>query len=382
MMHRADAEAATTRSPATTAATDPITDPWERWGWLFGAIWLFFFGFPLAYTWTSDRGLPFKLGVTAIIAAFMVIYVVTLRRATANIGCGEYDRARRQGWTGLVVLVAVVVALATLIGPNALTGMPFIVGLPVFFLPWRWVWGTSLTLLLGGILLSVLIWGWVPVVMFGGISVLVLGISMASRHMEDRQESNRAVVSQLELTEERERVARDVHDVLGHSLTVVTMKTELARRLIDSDPERAKAELAEVQDLSRAALAEIRATVAGLRVARLADEVESARVALAGAGIEADLPEDVAVVDPRHRITVAWVLREAVTNVVRHSRAQVCRVRLGSDGLVVEDDGRGTGGRGEGNGIRGLRERVAQAGGEILIGPGSTGRGTRLEVRL
>ena len=91
---------------------------------------------------------------------------------------------------------------------------------------------------------------------------------------------------ELALVAERERVARDVHDVLGHSLTVVTVKAELAERLVDLDPERAKAELAEIQTLSRQALAEIRATVGGLRAARLGDELASARTALAGAGIE------------------------------------------------------------------------------------------------
>lgn len=366
----------------TTEPVDQIADPWARWGWLFGGVWLFFFGFPLYFTWVSERGPTFKLGVTALIAAFMLVYIVTLRRATAEIVSAHYSSARHQGWIGLGVLLLIVVALGTLIGPNALTGMPFMVGLPVFFLSWRWVWGTSLSLLFGGVAISWILWGWVPSIMLWGISVVVLGVSVAARAMEERQESNRAVISHLELSEERERVARDVHDVLGHSLTVVTMKTELARRLIDVDPERAKAELAEVQDLSRTALAEIRATVAGLRVARLSDEVESARIALAGAGIEAKLPTDVSVVDPRHRITAAWVLREAVTNVVRHSSAQVCRVRLASDGLIVEDDGRGTGDNGEGNGIRGVRERVAQAGGEVEIGPGQDGRGTRLEVRL
>src|SRR5690606_543184 len=126
--------------------------------------------------------------------------------------------------------------------------------------------------------------------------------------------------------EERERVARDVHDVLGHSLTVVSVKAELAERLVDVDPARARAELVEIQSLTREALAEIRATVSGLRVARLGDELVAARTALTGAGIEADLPENPDVVDPRHRIVVAWVLREAVTNVVRHSGATRCTV--------------------------------------------------------
>jgi two-component system sensor histidine kinase DesK len=140
--------------------------------------------------------------------------------------------------------------------------------------------------------------------------------------------------------------------------------------------------VAQVRSIARQALAEIRATVAGLRVARLADELTHADEALRGAGIAADLPDDPDVVDPRHRITMAWALREAVTNVVRHSNATTCTVRWTSDSLLVSDDGRGTGSKNAGNGITGLRERVAHAGGDVTLGPGSDGVGTQLEVRL
>ncbi len=198
----------------------------------------------------------------------------------------------------------------------------------------------------------------------------------------DRGEDYERMSRDLAIVEERERVARDVHDVLGHSLTVVTVKAELAERLVDLDPERAKAELAEIQALSRQALAEIRATVGGLRVARLGDELASARTALAGAGIEAHVPDDPSAVDPRHRTVLAWVLREATTNVVRHSDADACWVELATNRLTVRDDGRGLGGRPEGNGIRGLRERVEAAGGRLSLETGPEGHGTVLEVTL
>lgn len=358
------------------------SDPWTRWGWMMGAIWLFFWGFPLAGTWTADRSLGFKLLATALIVAFMVVYICTVRRAIFLVAERSYEEASKAGLAGLGVLVLIVLALAFLIDANAMTGLPFVVSMGVFFLPWRLVWTVSLSLLGIGIVASSLAWGIFPSSVLWGISVIVLGMSALSRFTEERSAARIEAEGRQALSDERDRVARDVHDVLGHSLTVVSMKAELAKRLVDVDPERAKVELTEVQDLARTALAEIRATVGGLRITRLADEVESARVALAGAGIEADLPQDVSVVDPRHRITVAWVLREAVTNVVRHSRAARCTVRLASDGLSVTDDGRGIAPGREGNGIRGLRERVGQANGELTIGPGPDGRGTRLEVRL
>ena len=263
-----DNEPASTRhppsagDPARITAAPPghhptIVDPWATWGWLFGGVWLLFFIFPLFFIWTGAIRTPSRLLATALIVAFMVLYSVTLRRCISAVSTSDFSHTQRIGWAGLVLLVGLAVVLGILIGPNSMTAWPFIVGLPVFFLPWRWIWATSLTLLIGVIVGSSAAWGWWPPAMFWGFSVLVLGISVVSRYMDERQESNRETMSRLELTEERERVARDVHDVLGHSLTVVTIKTELARRLVDVDPERAKTELAEVQDLARSALAEI-----------------------------------------------------------------------------------------------------------------------------
>ena len=356
------------------------TDAWGRWGWLFGAIWLVFFAFPVTYIWTTDGSLAWRVTSTVVVVAFMAAYVVTVRLSTHLVAAGEYARAARGGMVGLAAMVATAIVLAVLIGPNSLTALPFIVAVPVFFLPWRAMWTTSLTLFALGVVTSTVAWGLPRSVMLWGIALLVLATSVLSRHLEERQESAHEVEGQLALTEERERVARDVHDVLGHSLTVVTVKTELAQRLIDVDPAAAKQELAEVQDLSRQALAEIRATVGGLRVARLADELEAARVALAGAGIQMEVCGAVTDVDPRHRITLAWVLREAVTNVVRHSGASRCTVELGESSLRVLDDGVG-GALVEGNGLCGAGERVRQAGGQLTVGPRRDAAGTALEVR-
>ena len=190
----------------------------------------------------------------------------------------------------------------------------------------------------------------------------------AGRMMSDQGADHARIRDELTITAERDRVARDVHDVLGHSLTVVSVKAELAQRLIDLDPDRARTELAEIQTLTRQALAEIRSTVGGLRAAGLDDEMAAATVALQAAGIEAHLPADSTALDPRRRTVAAWVLREAVTNVVRHSGAQHCTVTLDNSRLVVTDDGRGVDALLIGNGLRGLRERVDDSGGELRVG--------------
>lgn len=179
----------------------------------------------------------------------------------------------------------------------------------------------------------------------------------------------------MAVTEERERIARDLHDVLGHSLTTITVKTALARRLLESgDAERAAVEVADVERLGRQALADVRSTVAANRVASLAHEVAGAREALRAAGIEADLPVAVDDVPEERQQVFAYVLREGVTNVIRHSGAGRCVVRVRPEAIEVVDDGVGApAGTPAGNGRSGLAERVAAVGGWLESGPRDEG---------
>ncbi len=188
--------------------------------------------------------------------------------------------------------------------------------------------------------------------------------------------------ARLAVEEERNRFARDLHDILGHSLTVITVKSELAQRLLDSDVERARAELVDLERLSRDALADVRRAVGGYRELSLSGELVRAREALDSAGIAAELPNSTDEVPGPLQELFAWTLREGVTNVIRHSRASSCLVSLQARAIVVEDDGRGPGdSAGAGHGLLGLRERAAAVGAVVLTGSVAP-RGFRLEVRL
>lgn len=187
---------------------------------------------------------------------------------------------------------------------------------------------------------------------------------------------------------ERERIARDLHDVLGHTLSVIVLKAELAGRLVSLDPARAAAEIADVEKTSRAALAEIREAIGGYRARGLAAEIETARRALDAAGVAlvAENAPEGASFSPQEETALALALREAVTNIVRHARATTCRLRFvteaGRRRLVVEDDGQHTVVR-EGNGLRGMRERVESLGGQFSLERGiAQNRGTRLVIEL
>ncbi|MFE2214808.1 sensor histidine kinase [Streptomyces canus] len=200
----------------------------------------------------------------------------------------------------------------------------------------------------------------------------------------------RARVAQLAANEERLRLARDLHDLLGHSLSLITLKSELAGRMLPAHPDKAAQQVADIEQVSRQALVDVREAVTGYRRARLAAELAGAQVALTAAGVSAALPAepDLTGVPEESESALAWALREAVTNVVRHSGARGCTVELlhrqTLDGprleLTVEDDGSGGTGNGPGNGLTGLTERLEKAGGTLEAT--GTRHGFRLVARV
>ncbi|QBI54880.1 sensor histidine kinase [Streptomonospora litoralis] len=195
-------------------------------------------------------------------------------------------------------------------------------------------------------------------------TAMILFIRLVEANEQLRRARDR--IAAFAVVEERERVARDLHDILGHSLTTITVKAGLVRRLLESTGQPAVAEEAgEVERYARQALADVRATVSGYRSVTLAGALAEAGSALRAAGITARLPQAVDEVDPRVQQVFGYVVREAVTNAVRHSGASAVEVHFGRDWLVVEDDGPGTGPVETGNGLRGLRERVTARGGDL-----------------
>jgi two-component system sensor histidine kinase DesK len=181
---------------------------------------------------------------------------------------------------------------------------------------------------------------------------------------------------------ERERIGRDLHDLLGHTLSVIVLKSELASKLAASDPERAAKEIREVEQISREALAEVRSAVQGYRSGGIDREVTEARRTLETAGIRMEAAIRTPRLSPAQEGVLAMALREAVTNVVRHAQATVCRLSLQQHGtwceLEVADNGRG-GAAEEGNGLSGMRQRVEALGG-VLERNGSAG--TLLRIRV
>lgn len=189
-------------------------------------------------------------------------------------------------------------------------------------------------------------------------------------------------VRRLAAMAERERIGRDLHDLLGHTLSLITLKLELSRRLIDRDTDAARREMEEAETVARHALAEVRSAVTGIRATGLAGELASARLLLNASMVQFDYVSELPQLPERLEAGLALILREAVTNIHRHARASFAEARIEVKGseltLCIVDNGTG-GVSSEGNGICGMRERVRALGGTLAF-ESERGKGTRVRI--
>ncbi|MFB7909121.1 sensor histidine kinase [Kitasatospora sp. NPDC056076] len=345
------------------AASRSVAERLRTWEWVYLGYLLFMPAQPY-FSPAPDRW-EWPLAIT-VCAATVLLYALALLRG-------------RSAWSvwASVVPMAVLGALATPF--NAAASVLFIYAAAAAgnALPWpvarRWFAGLTVldcgTALLSQVPLPYRLLG------FASALVMIWVVGLLELRQRDRRqeaENQRLRTSQVELLAtlaERERIARDLHDLLGHSLTAVVMRAQLTKELVLADPQRARAEAEEIERNAREALAAVRSTVTGWRRTTVRAELEVARRTLAGTGVTlrvrcAEEPALLAATD--HELGLA--LREAVTNVARHARAATCRIGLDTDEervrLVIADDGIG-GDAPEGTGLTGLRERIAKLGGAV-----------------
>jgi two-component system sensor histidine kinase DesK len=225
----------------------------------------------------------------------------------------------------------------------------------------------------------------------GALVLSLLGIGAAMVAMGEIMRANRelhdarAELARLAVADERERFARDLHDLLGHSLSVISLKAQLARKRLPDDPHAAATDVADIETVSRDALREVREAVSGYHKPVLDTELLGARTALDAAGIETTIDRPAVELPSEVEAVLAWTVREAATNVIRHSGARHSTIRLvpALDQASVEivDDGRGVNGAdGGGTGLTGLKERLARAGGRLEAGPRDDGPGFRVRA--
>jgi two-component system, NarL family, sensor histidine kinase DesK len=373
--------------------------------WFFSAIWLVYLISPVSNLFGHHHGVLWIAGGLALTIAFCALYVPVLvnsggrpRLARAGLvaiallaalACVVYGKS----WTALWIYVSAAVGMVLTPGPNgrrrALQGV-FVVGACYLFFSWLSHDDPTDFLI---VLLPVLL-----------IGIAMIGFRMQIELVHELAQA-RETVAKLAANEERLRLARDMHDLTGQSLSMITLKSELAAKRLSRLPaaqerDAALGDLADIGRVSRQTLHDIREAVSGYRRPTLAIEVITARNALEAAGIRLDddpgLTLRSGTFDADAEAVLAWCLREATTNVIRHSGARSCRIRLteraGELSLEVTDDGRGLPGPATGEpseqdpdapkgaGLRGMSERLSAVGGRLSLG--SAGPGFRLTATV
>jgi len=377
-----------------------IHNPMSRWPWLRGrppgperalpaVVWLAFVVFPVVDALTN-HGAPAEhwLAVWAALM-FVATYIGLLL-----LLWGPHDDPRRVALLGVLAVIAIVLTVAdhrgwgflfTYVAACVAVSVPSRVAFTAVVATTALAVGCSL---LGGASAGTAIGYGASTIGVGLLMVLLGDLRMRNRELSEA----RAELARVAIVHERERFARDLHDLLGHSLSVIAIKAELAGRLLPNRPADAASEVADVEQVARQALREVRQAVSGYRRPTLEGELEGARMALSAAGIDAAFERAPVTLDPEIEAVLAWAVREGATNVIRHSGARHCRVRVRADeadaGVEVVDDGAGAGAtdaasNGDaGNGIAGLRERAERLRGRIEAGCVADGSGFRLAVSV
>jgi two-component system sensor histidine kinase DesK len=347
---------------------------WRRWIAYDHTIWLVFLAFWFVQPVAGHESLDKWLWLFLALAVFLPAYLIAQRGP------------RRFRWAGVLAMF-IVALLYVPINPGA-WGIYIYMAVCVAEVADSTNAVISLLVLMcGAIVAESWLFHMSPWVWATGVGTTLLwGMNRLRMKQKDRADAKLRMaheeIEQLAKTAERERIARDMHDVLGHSLSLIVLKSELAGRLLDSQPARAALEIAEIETAARHALAEVRKTISGYRSEGFASELTRAGQILETAGVRLNRPASAPYLTPRHEATLSLVLREAVTNIVRHAGASECSIEVSTvedkTQLVIADDGRGDI-RQEGNGLRGMRERVQELGGSLSL---ESSRGTRLQIEL
>ncbi|MFC4999874.1 sensor histidine kinase [Dactylosporangium cerinum] len=362
--------------------------PSKRWRpSVAGLLWVGVWMFPLLEPAGTIHGGPAGVVAGVGLGLFAITYTVV-----TTLGFDHRDDLSRVSTAGFAVVAALGVGLAAAYGEHWLPVLLFVgtCGVAVYAGRER---VTVAVAVLASVVAATMLLGLLHDALEQALitvvgTVLAAGLAGAVRQMQRlirELRQTRDALATAAVAEERLRFSRDLHDLLGHTLSVIVVKAEVVRRIAERDPAAAAAQAADIEDIGRRALVEIREAVTGYREAGLTAELTRAKGVLSSAGIAATVQRTADPLPDDTDRLLAWVLREATTNVVRHSGAQRCDIEIftadGAAALSVVDNGATPGSASPGNGLRGLTERLGAAGGTLEAGA-RDGGGFALVARL
>lgn len=372
------------RQPGSAPVDDPLCGLdedqkfWDRRGWLVAGVWVIFLVFPVLDLLVEDYSLPTRIIGLALIALFAAVYLQSYSKFSSKIGQG--GTSARRAHVNFLVLCAIIVLGIPVVGLTTMGLFPFITSFAIFLLGRRWAIAAYSAVLVLSFALPIIYGQFMDAIFLIGLNLVLMvvyAITVAAIRRSTEAEKMR---SDYLLVTEQERVARDVHDGIGHSLTALNLKAQLALRLLDQEQyARARGELEQLSALAVDALDSVRTTVQGLSRQDLVAELAELRQACNDNNLEFTVAGSAEQVPMQLRSHVAWILREAVTNVLRHAHASRIVLQLEPGLVSIEDDGDGLQASTPGHGIRGMQERAKQFGASCTVGASRLG-GTSVQV--
>lgn len=366
----------------------PLAAPWEGFKWeesLPASIWLIFCLFPIQSVLTSHLFPWAKFGAITLILAFAAFYIFMFG-AHRYYPRGMKDSHRVSLYGAIFLTVLTVMWLTA--GLATLSFISYFVGFLAFIFR-RQFPRTALIITITAIIAAftlgiALTHDSMEILLVFSLTVFSPIVVYLFSILQDRQEEKAILTQKLRVAEERERIAVDLHDLLGNSLTIIHLKSEVASRMLNRDPEKTAQEIDEIKKLARQSLSEVRAAVTRIQNPDLSGEIVASRRALDTANIAFHLTGEASIAGKNDAL-FAWIVREAVTNVIRHSRAQNCWVDIVEGKIQIQDDGVGWSEQGvetkKEGGLNGLRKRVQLAGGTLTVNT-DPGCGTTLLVSM
>ncbi|WP_334123455.1 sensor histidine kinase [Glutamicibacter sp.] len=351
---------------------------WNRWGWLMSGVWVVFLIFPILDLVNNPYPEPVRVAGLILVAVFAAVYLHAYAKYSWAVGQGGTKQIPALISFAVLILILLLAMIATGIG--ALSLIPFITSFAAFLLTRPWTIATYAGAVLICLLLPLLLGQFIDALFIIGLNFVLMVVYVITVAAITRAVAAEEMRADYLLVAEQERVARDVHDGIGHSLTALNLKAQLAMRLLDAQEyDRARTEMQQLSDLAVEALDSVRTTVQGLNRQDLEAELAELRRACQDNDLNFTVVGDPDSIPVRWRSHTAWILREALTNVLRHAHASSLRIVFDKAYVGIDDDGDGLGVSEAGHGIRGMQERAKQIGATATVEASALG-GTRVQL--
>lgn len=360
------------------AAPQGADEFWHKFGWWVSGVWLFFLIFPVLDLIQEEHPMPVRIIGLGLLALYAAVYLRGYVRFSWAVGYGGSSTVEAKVY--FAVMVGIMLLGIPVLQVGTLGLLPFISSYAAFLLTKRLTAGTYAAVTVLAVGLPLVYNQFVPAIFLIGLNLVLMVVYLVTVTAIERSVAADQLRADYLVVSEQERMARDVHDGVGHSLTALNLKAQLALRLLDEGQvQRARAEMEQLSVLAVAALDSVRTTVHGMSRGDLAGELRELERTCKDSGISFTVVGQAELIPQQLRSHIAWVVREALTNVLRHAHASGVWVTLSRHTVSIDDDGDGIASAREGHGIRGMRERARLFGASCTVGESPMG-GTKVSL--